>query len=839
MGKHMRTNEIKPGQGSWRFWLFSVGVGILAMLLLYAASTGSAKNDVTRVADETLEYLIDSCAMFEKESVTDQTENLFTLQTKAEAARDFFTTAELSDPTMLKTYADSQLLSGILVVDESLRPVGQSDNQAYTNWKTILQQDTVSGVLTYTQKAILNYTTIEGKLYAYAVVARTDAPGLILCYAYMDKDAETLKKEMISELLSGNNFMMGALILVTDGTEIISSNEPECRGILQKECPVIQSAHKGKRGLLTTKTKNGTWYGKKRIYHNYEVYAFYSEEEVFANRITLLAFAGFALLLADAILYVIRLFFVHKHIERMREHIQTIEAISSVYSLCILLHITTDTWEAVKETEFEHPYIGSAKTIRELGVSLASNCVMLPYRVEFRNFMEPTTIAERMKEPPLPECVYQTTDGRWCSSILVPQQTDKHGRVQNVLFFTKDITDEKKRELGYQKELEDAAEKSRKENEEKDLFLRRMSHDIRRPLSELRETAEAAGKYAENREKSEKCIGKIMEISDYVLNLIDDLMNMNRLEKGEWITETREFHLLDILQDIAGSVENKLVETGVLFSVTKLAGTHWIVKEDPRYVSRIFEIIISNAIRYSRRGDTIRISLCETAYENMEAEFTFTCAFSGNGKAIQRYIYEPFSIDDIDGEPGIMGTGFGLLFAKNLVQHMGGSIHFVSRIGEGTEFVVRMPFQTRKEKAWHDILDENKRKRSLVRKKVLLVQSDGLSMEILKYMLEKWQMNVTIAWNGQEALSQFEHSKEDEYDLILMDVHMPAMDGVETAKAIRALPRADAGRVAIIGATSTNTEEERQRCLEAGMDDSLEKPVEEEYLQQVLRAYCK
>lgn len=838
MGKHKNINEMKPGQSGWRFWLCSVGVGIVAILLLFVVSTEKAEKDVAKVADETLEYLMGSCEMFNRESASIETENLFVLQGKAQAARDFYTTEELSDPTVLKAYADSQLLSGILVVDESFRPIGQSDNQAYERCKKILDNETVSGVQEYTQKSVLKYTMVEGTLYAYAVVTRTDAPGLILCYERVDKDAETLRREMISELLSGNNFMMDAMILVTDGTEIISSNEPGCRGLLQKDCPMLRRMHKESYGLLVVKNDNGTWYGKKQRYHDYEVYAFYSEESVFANRIALLAFAAFALLLFDAILYIIRLFIIHKHIARMREHIQTIEAISSVYSLCMLLHIKTDTWEPVKETDFVHPFICGAKTIRELGVSLASHCVMLPYRVEFRNFLEPTTLAERLKEPTLPGCIFQTTDGRWCNGVLVPQQTDKHGRVENVLFLTEDITAEKERELGYQKELEDAAEKSKRENEEKDLFLRRMSYDIRRPLNELRIAATEAEKYEEDPQKTRKCMGRILEISDYVLNLIDDLMNLSHLEKGEWITESKEFHLLDILQDLAGSVEHKLMEEGVLLNVTKLAGTHWIVKEDPRYVSRIFEIVVSNAIRYSHRGDTVKLSLCETEHEDTEVEFTFTCAFSRNGKAIQRYIYEPFSVEEVNENTNILGTGFGLLFAKNLVEHMGGSLHFVSRIDEGTEFVIRMPFQTRKDKAWHEILDENRRQRSLAWKKVLLVQSNEISMEIMKYMLERQIIQIAIAWNGQEALEQFRHSSEGEFDLILMDVHMPVMNGMETARAIRALPRGDASKIAMIAVTTDDTGAEREECLEAGIDDTVNKPVQEEYLQQVLRAYC-
>ena len=124
-------------------------------------------------------------------------------------------------------------------------------------------------------------------------------------------------------------------------------------------------------------------------------------------------------------------------------------------------------------------------------------------------------------------------------------------------------------------------------------------------------------------------------------------------------------------------------------------------------------------------------------------------------------------------------------------------------------------------------------------KKVLLVQSNELSMEIMKYMLERQNIQITTAWNGQEALEQFKHSPDGGFDLILMDVRIPVMDGVETARTIRALPREDAGRIAIIAVISNNTEDERRRCLESGMNDSLDRPVQEERLQEILRAYCK
>ena len=400
---------------------------------------------------------------------------------------------------------------------------------------------------------------------------------------------------------------------------------------------------------------------------------------------------------------------------------------------------------------------------------------------------------------------------------------------------------EQEKDEKYKAELLRTAKKAEAANEAKTEFLQRMSHDIRTPINGICGMINVADYYADNMEKQTECRAKIKEASHLLLELINEVLDMSKLESDEVVLEEIPFNLNSISEEILGVIEHMATEQNIRIIWEEKEVTHWNLIGSPVHVKRILMNILSNAVKYNKENGYVYISCREipskqTAMTTLE----FVCRDTGIGmtEAFQKRIFEPFAQEHAGSRTKFAGTGLGMPITKKLVEKMGGTISFESKEGTGTTFVIRIPFRIDT-----DMKDrteaEEKTETSIHGLHVLLTEDNELNMEIAEFVLQNEGAVVTKAWNGQKAVDIFRKNRPGEFDAILMDIMMPVMNGYEAAKMIRSLDREDAKVIPIIAMTANAFTEDKMRAKEAGMDEHIAKPVDGKLLVKVINELVK
>ena len=395
---------------------------------------------------------------------------------------------------------------------------------------------------------------------------------------------------------------------------------------------------------------------------------------------------------------------------------------------------------------------------------------------------------------------------------------------------------EQEKDEKYKAELLIAAKKAEAANEAKTEFLQRMSHDIRTPINGIRGMVNMADHYADDMEKQTEYRTKVKEASNLLLELVNDVLDMSKLESGEVVLEESPFNLSSIFREVFNVIEQMAAEQNIRIVWEKKEIIHRDLIGSPMYVKRVMMNILSNAVKYNRENGQIYISCREISSEQPEMTIMeFVCRDTGIGMTdeFQKHIFEPFAQEHTGSRTKFTGTGLGMPITKKLVEKMGGTVTFESEKGVGTTFVIRVPFKID--------LDADKREeqtdaseKSIKGLHILLAEDNELNMEITEFVLQNEGADLTKAWDGQEAVELFRNSEPGEFDVILMDIMMPVMNGYEAAKKIRSLDREDAKTIPIIAMTANAFTEDRIKAKAAGMDEHVAKPVDVELLIKVI-----
>ena len=400
---------------------------------------------------------------------------------------------------------------------------------------------------------------------------------------------------------------------------------------------------------------------------------------------------------------------------------------------------------------------------------------------------------------------------------------------------------EQEKDEKYKSELLIAAKKAEAANEAKTEFLQRMSHDIRTPINGICGLVNMADHYADDTEKQTEYRTKVKEASNLLLELVNEILDMSKLESGEVVLEEIPFNLSSIFREVFIVIEQMAAEQNIRIMWEKKEITHRDLIGSPGYVKRVMMNILSNAVKYNRENGQIYISCMEIPSEQPEmTTMEFVCRDTGIGmtEEFQKCVFEPFAQEHTGSRAKFTGTGLGLSISRKLVEKMGGTITFESKKGVGTTFVIRVPFKIDPDV---DKREEQKdvSEKSIKGLHILLAEDNELNMEIAEFVLQNEGADVTKAWDGQEAVELFRNSEPGEFDVILMDIMMPVMNGYETTKMIRSLDREDAKAIPIIAMTANAFTEDRIRAKEAGMDEHVAKPVDVELLIKVIHKLVK
>ena len=395
---------------------------------------------------------------------------------------------------------------------------------------------------------------------------------------------------------------------------------------------------------------------------------------------------------------------------------------------------------------------------------------------------------------------------------------------------------EKEKEQKYQKSLLEAAEKADAANRAKTEFLQRMSHDIRTPINGICGMLDVGDYYRDNLSRQTECRGKIREASNILQELVNEVLDMSKLESGEIYLEKKPFNIYQLVNEVIDVVEKMADEREIKVERKTSEIIHKDLIGSPIHLKRLLMNIMSNAVKYNKDYGKIYLSSKEISSEQDEiVTLEFKCQDTGIGMSeeFQKHLFEPFAQEQKGGASKFGGTGLGMPITKSLVEKMGGTITFTSEQGVGTTFVITIPFKINEDVAG----DEEKQDEvtaSIRGLNILLVEDNELNMEIAEFVIQSEGASVVKAWNGQEAVEAFEKSAPGEFDVILMDVMMPVMNGYEATKTIRTMDRSDAKKIPIIAMTANAFVEDRIKSKEAGMNEHVSKPINMKLLVKII-----
>ena len=424
---------------------------------------------------------------------------------------------------------------------------------------------------------------------------------------------------------------------------------------------------------------------------------------------------------------------------------------------------------------------------------------------------------------------------RWVSVRIL---FDESLAPEEVVLCFQEVEEEKQRELRQRRLLEDALEIARKNEVSKQSFFSNMSHDMRTPLNAIIGLSDLAAGHVEDPEKVREYLKKINFSSRQLLGLINDILDMSRMEQGKLVLNSKEFDLKQCMEECVGSFRFQ-AEAARKTLTLQMDVRDAQVMGDPFRIGQVMNNLLSNAVKFTREGDSIRVTVTQMeAAPGQLCKYRLVIADTGIGMSREYlpHLFEPYSREMRFGERQAVGTGLGMPITQSIVTQMNGEIHVESAPGEGTTFTIILPFAiAHKQAQAAEAADGGEEAFSLEGRRILLAEDNEVNMEITTELLQMNGVAVTQAWNGAEAVERFREAEAFAFDAILMDMQMPVMDGCEAARRIRALRRPDARKVPIVAVTANAFAEDIAATSAAGMDAHVSKPIDFAHLVKVLR----
>lgn len=704
-----------------RLWTLSIVGCVIVVLTVLFVSIKVETNNVKNRIHSTIEYIKNQYSMYNSFNDAVEAKSLVRMVEKVQqTARNFKADDQALEKEHLKQYAGEQKLTGIIVLNDKDQQIAQYHMglrfQKVMDY--VMEKETLRDVKKYPQKSYMVRIDLKNGGYIdLASYGRIDAKGTIIGYQYIKAEYAKNSELTIKNVLAGYKQENDGTIVITNGNDIIASNDKKLINTKAQNNPVVNEIRKSVKSGQFAVIQNGI----KRYFtsldkgRNYYIYMYAEDRDLVK---TLTSNIGIALIL---------------------------------YGIFVTILMTI---KAKSNQQYE----------------------------------------------------------------LIQKQ----------------------REEEYKKELEKSAREAKKANIAKTEFLQRMSHDIRTPINGIRGMVEVGDYYKDNLVKQAECRKKIWEASGFLLELINEVLDMGKLESEEVILEERSFNFFGLFKEIRMVIEKQAKERGIQIVVHKYRVIHENLIGSPLHVKRVVMNILTNAIKYNKDNGKIIMEFQEVQEDQDTVRIQFKCKDTGIGmsESFQKKIYEPFAQEKVGARTVYGGTGLGMPITKSLVEKMGGTISFESEQDVGTTFDIEIPFQIDHNKQCEEHKKKEVKETSIKGVNVLLAEDNELNMEIAEFVLESAGAKVIKAFNGKEALEIFKASEQGEIDVILMDVMMPVMDGLEATRYIRRSNKENARDIPIIAMTANAFTEDRRRVLEAGMNEHLAKPLESEVLIEMIAKYC-
>ena len=956
---------------SWKLSGMLLAVLVLAGIVIWGVFTRIDRAGLKETLAETISFTKIRLQDYEDYTANDRVKSLIRLLDKAEELSRDMKKMEFYGEAELDEYVTRQRLTGAVVFDENLNVILQSvqNEDVRLLWKKIINKGYIKEILEHPEETYTERIQIEDAEYDFAVIPRQDAAGLLIAYAQKDE-------KKYGDLTLGSVFadfpvsMNGSIVVCAEDT-VVSTNQAELLGMTEEELKEYYGStlDSNKEGMICINPKNTTWYGSKDKMGEYIIYVFFPASQVFMTRSVV---SG--IYVAVAVLLYLLLLLVRSNVEKTalkqnQKRMRIINALGTAYSSITLFDLAAGKTEVIKKMDEDDTVDAGNLLSKEMQAKYVHKLMAEEYREEFLQFIDMDTIVERLQGHQLLTYTSRMEKGTWLLSVIVPQRFDRNGNITAVLLANRDVTKEKEREMEQEKALRSALAVAEHANKAKTNFLNSISHDIRTPMNAVIGFTALATTHINNKELVLEYLKKINVSSRHLLSLINDVLDMSRIESGVVKLEEVKVHLPDVFHDLRSIIQGNICARQQELYIDTQNVVHEDIITDKLRLNQVLLNIVSNAIKFTPVGGMINIRVSENpCRKEGYASYSFSVRDNGIGMSseFQEHIFDAFSREQTVTKSGIQGTGLGMAISKNIINMMGGTISVNSKVGKGTEFIVTIEckisnetvkyrpvpelqgcralvvdddantcmsvcrmlrdiemiadwttsgkeailrakeaFEMKKEfKAyiidwqmpdmngietvrrirkvigedtpiiiltaydWADIADEAreagvtafvskplfmselraaltqqviepetidiKKQYRHAGRKVLLVEDNELNSEIATAILEEAGLIVETVEDGCDAVARMECVDESKYDLILMDIQMPKMDGYTATREIRTLSNNRKANIPIIAMTANAFEEDKRKAFEAGMNAHISKPINIEIIMHTL-----
>ena len=517
---------------------------------------------------------------------------------------------------------------------------------------------------------------------------------------------------------------------------------------------------------------------------------------------------------------------------------EIIEAIAKSYQYISRIDISKNWFEEISNRAVENMNYKKSGEVTSGNRNACKKLVAEEYQEAFLKFADITTLPVRMKNEETIVMEYQMKDGNWHKLRFIEKKRDKDGNLTHVLCAIRSISDVKKKE---QELLQQVAE-ARKDAALKSRFLSNMSHDIRTPINGIIGMTELADRYPDNPEIQKKCREKLLESAKHLVSMVNDILDMNKLETEQFVENDIPFNLAEVLNRVNTDQQMQAGKKRIDYVVDweKSELNHMYLTGNPVYIEKLLTVITDNAVKFTKPGGNVSVWCRKISEDDERAVYEFGCSDNGIGMSEEfaGHAFEMFSQENKTSRTQYEGTGLGLAIAKKITERLGGTIEIKSKKNCGTTVTMTIPFKTGVQNLMQyteNVNTESTEDIPLEGLHALIAEDNELNLEIAKLMLEETGICVECAADGKEAVAKFEESEPGYYDVIFMDIMMPYMNGWDATRKIRTLQRPDADKIPIIAMSANAFAEDIINSHISGMNWHLTKPIDADKLMTALK----
>lgn len=836
MKKRIQINKMQKSETL--FYGMIAAIGIVILLAGIAVGRRFCLAEARKTYGVTVNYLKNQCGEYDNFLDADNAKSLIRI---TEHADDIGRMLELLNgeekEKRLHEYLTTKRLDCIILTDGNMNAEEKyiSSGADAVELLSYVPRDAVKEIAEHPVKIYSDRVNANGGFCDIAAAARHDKQGLVLCFRLQDGESMRNYYSSVRKLLAGDETVFNGTMVITENGKIISSNRSEMIGAESGVKVLELLDDKAATGNIVKITDGKSeYYGGKAVYKRYGIYVYYPVTEVFAGSFNIMA-------LAVCVYFAIILFMIvfyqrsrYLHACEINEQYEIIRTISRMF----LFNMFVD----MKENKFR--FLLRSSDFADVDENCAADDILSnrftnyaaeEYRESYRSFSDLSTLRQRLEGRDYIEIEYLSINGEWLNDIIIPKRNGKNGDFDSFLLVTKNINEQKKTEMEYQRRLEEAMRSEMRANEAKTNLLRRMSHDIRTPINAILGMIEIADRNVGNFEKQKYCRSQGRVAAEYLLELVNDILTLNRIEADDKTEVCTAFDLHDEAEKIFTIVNMRAENAGVKLNAPGISCSGRQLYGNVLYFHQIVINILINAVKYSNKGGEVDFSFSEEKDDN-GAKVRFVCKDGGIGmsREFQQRMFEPFAQENNEEIKPYGGLGLGLAIVKILTEKLGGTLSAESEKGSGTVFEITLPFKYAPET---EIKAENENY-SIKGLRILIAEDNHINMEIAEYLAGEAGAETVPAFDGKEAIDIFAASGINEFDAVLMDITMPVIDGLEATKRIRALDRKDAETVPIIAMTANLFIRDIEKCFSVGMNGYVPKPINEKQLVKIIAEKC-